>query len=64
MEACIKGDDAYLVFEFFAFTIEFALKQNLITEDNRSDLVKQCLYIINVLQNEEKTNCDIRPGVF
>ena len=62
--ACIKGDDAYLVFEFFAFTIEFALKQNLITEDNRSDLVKQCLYIISVLQNDEKKNCDIRPGIF
>ena len=52
--ACIKDDYAYLVFEFFAFTIEFALKQNLITEDNRSDLVKQCLYIISVLQNDEK----------
>ena len=62
--ACIKGDDAYLVFEFFAFTIEFALKQNLITEDNRSDLVKQCLYIISVLQNDEKKTSDIRPGVF
>lgn len=62
--ACIKGDDAYLVFEFFAFTIEFALKQNLITEDNRSDLVKQCLYIISVLQNDERKTCDIRPGVF
>ena len=62
--ACIKGDDAYLVFEFFAFTIEFALKQNLITEDNRSDLVKQCLYIISVLQNDERKTSDIRPGVF
>ena len=62
--ACIKSDYAYLVFEFFAFTIEFALKQNLITEDNRSDLVKQCLYIISVLQNDEKKICDIRPGVF
>ena len=61
---CIKGDDAYLVFEFFAFTIEFALKQNLITEDNRSDLVKQCLYIISVLQNDERKTSDIRPGVF
>ena len=62
--ACIKGDDAYLVFEFFAFTVEFALKQNLITEDNRSDLVKQCLYIISVLQNDERKTSDIRPGVF
>ena len=62
--ACIKGDEAYLVFEFFAFTIEFALKQNLITEDNRSDLVKQCLYIISVLQNDERKTSDIRPGVF
>ena len=62
--ACIKDDYAYLVFEFFAFTIEFALKQNLITEDNRSDLVKQCLYIISVLQNDEKKISDIRPGVF
>ena len=65
--ACIKGDDAYLVFEFFeffAFTIEFALEQNLITEDNRSDLVKQCLYIISVLQNDERKTSDIRPGVF
>ena len=62
--ACIKNDYAYLIFEFFAFTIEFALKQNLITEDNRSDLVKQCLYIISVLQNDEKKICDIRPGVF
>ena len=62
--ACIKNDYAYLIFEFFAFTIEFALKQNLITEDNRNDLVKQCLYIINVLQNDEKKISDIRPGVF
>ena len=62
--ACIKGDEAYLIFEFFAFTLEFALKQNLITEDNRSDLVKQCLYIISVLQNDEKKTSDIRPGVF
>ena len=64
MGACIKGDEAFLVFEFFAFTIEFALKQNLITEDNRSDLVKQCLYIISVLQNDERKTSDIRPGVF
>ena len=62
--ACIKGDEAYLIFEFFAFTIEFALKQNLITEDNRSDLVKQCLYIISVLQNDERKTSDIRPGIF
>ena len=26
--ACIKNDYAYLVFEFFAFTIEFALKED------------------------------------
>ena len=62
--ACIKGDEAYLVFEFFAFTIEFALRQNLITEDNRTDLIKQCLYIISVLQNDQKKTMDIRPGVF
>ena len=61
---CLKDDYAYLVFEFFAFTFEFALKQNLITEDNRTELVKQCLYIISVLQNDERKISDIRPGIF
>ena len=61
---CIKGDDAYLLFEFFAFSLETALKQNLITEDNRTDIVKQCMNIITILQSENKKTSDIRPGVF
>ena len=61
---CIKGDDAYLLFEFFAFSLETALKQNLITEDNRTDIVKQCMNIITILQTENKKTSDIRPGVF
>ena len=60
----IKGDDAYILFEFFAFTLETALKQNLITEDNRTDIIKQCMNIITILQTENKKTCDIRPGVF
>ncbi len=61
---CIKGDEAYLLFEFFAFSLETALKQNLITEDNRTDIVKQCMNIITILQSENKKTSDIRPGVF
>ena len=61
---CIKGDEAYLLFEFFAFSLETALKQNLITEDNRTDIVKQCMNIITILQTENKKTSDIRPGVF
>ena len=55
---------AYILFEFFAFTLETALKQNLITEDNRTDIIKQCMNIITILQTENKKTCDIRPGVF
>ena len=61
---CINGSEAYLVFDFFAFSLETALKQNLITEDNRTNLVKQCLYILSTLQTEGKKTTDIRPGIF
>lgn len=62
--ACIHGNNVYVIFEFFAFTLDTALKQNLITEDNRDDLAKQCLYILSKLQTEGKKTTDIRPGVF
>ena len=62
--AAINGSDAYLVFDFFAFTLETALKQHLVTEDNRTNLVKQCSYIVSTLQMEGKKTTDIRPGIF
>jgi len=62
--AIIQNNKIYLIFEFIAFTLETALNQNLITEQNRDNLVKQILYIIGILQTEEKIITDIRPGIF
>ena len=62
--ACIHSNDAYLVFDFFAFSLENAIKQDLITISNRDSLVKQLLYIISTLQTDGKKLTDIRPGVF
>lgn len=62
--ASIHNNDAYLVFDFFAFSLENAIKQDLITISNRDSLVKQLLYIIATLQNDGKKLTDIRPGVF
>ena len=44
--------------------LEIALKQHLVTEDNRTNLVKQCSYIVSTLQTEGKKTTDIRPGIF
>ena len=62
--AILNSNKIYLIFEFIAFTLETALNQNLITEKNRDNLIKQILYIIGTLQTEEKIISDIRPGIF
>ena len=62
--AILNSTKIYLIFEFIAFTLETALNQNLITEKNRDNLIKQILYIIGTLQTEEKIISDIRPGIF
>ena len=62
--ACIHNNEAYLVFDFFAFSLENAIKQDLITISNRDSLVKQLLYIIATLQTDGKKLTDVRPGVF
>jgi len=61
--ACISGYEAYLVFEFFAFTLENALKNKIIKNDNLPKIAKQILNIIEITQKQKKMIKDLRPGV-
>ena len=59
----IQGHEAYLVFEFFAFTLESALASKLIKEDNKIKIAKQAIRIIEILQKHKKLTRDFRPGI-
>ena len=59
----ISGTEAYLVFEFFAFTLEQALNNLLIKDDNKIKVAKQIMNILKSLQKEKKMIKDFRPGV-
>jgi len=61
--ACISGSEAFLVFEFFAFTLENALKNKIIKSDNLPKITKQILNIVEITQRQKKMVKDLRPGV-
>ena len=59
----IQGSEAYLVFEFFAYTLEQALMAKIIKEDNKIRIAKQIIKILETLQKQKKMTRDFRPGV-
>ena len=61
--AVISGSEAYLVFEFFAYTLEHALNAKKIKEDNKIKIAKQIIRILETLQRQKKMTRDFRPGV-
>lgn len=61
--ASISGTEAYLVFEFFAFTLENALKNKILKNDNLPKIAKQILNILEIIQKQKKMIKDLRPGV-
>ena len=61
--ASIYRSEAYLVFEFFAFTLETALKNKILKRDKLPKIVKQILNILHLMQKEKKMIRDFRPGV-
>ncbi len=61
--ACIYRSEAYLVFEFFAFTLETALKNKIIKTDKLPKIAKQVLNILHIMQKQRKMIRDFRPGV-
>jgi serine/threonine protein kinase len=61
--ACIYGTEAYLVFEFFAFTLENALKNKILKNDNLPKIAKQILNILVIIQRQKKMIKDLRPGI-
>jgi serine/threonine protein kinase len=61
--AYIHGSEAYLVFEFFAFTLEELLKKGIINQEKKSLFAKESLKILETLQRQKKMIKDLRPGV-
>jgi len=61
---CLCGYEAYLVFDFFAFTLENALINKVLKQDIHAKIVKQILNILVIFQKQKKMIKDLRPGVF
>jgi hypothetical protein len=61
--ATLQGAEAYLVFEFFAYTLEQALNTRIIKDDNKIKIAKQTIKIVETLQKQKKLTRDFRPGV-
>jgi hypothetical protein len=61
--AMIYNTEAYLVFEFFAFTLDQALNGKIIKDDNKVKIARQILKILEQLQKQKKMTKDFRPGV-
>jgi len=61
--AMISGSEAYLVFEYFGFTLENALGAVSIKEENKIKIARQILKILETLQKYKKMTRDFRPGV-
>lgn len=59
----ISGNEAFLVFEFFALTLEQALNSKILKEDNKIKFAKQIGRILENLQHGKKMIKDFRPGV-
>ena len=59
----ISGHDAYLVFEYFAFTLEQALNARGLKDENKIKISRQILNILVTLQKFKKMTKDFRPGV-
>jgi len=61
--AYIQGSEAFLVLEFFSYTLETALNENKIKEENKIKIAKRSLKILETLQCQKKITRDFRPGV-
>jgi len=61
--ASIYRSEAYLVFEFFAFTLETALKNKILKYDNLPKIARQVLNILHIMQKQRKMIRDFRPGM-
>jgi serine/threonine protein kinase len=61
--AAIQGTEAFLIFEFFAYTLEQALNSRMIKDDNKIKIARQTIKILEVLQKQKKLTRDFRPGV-
>lgn len=61
--AYISGIEAFLVFEFFPYTLDYALNSKIVNEDHKIRFAKQILKILEVLQKQNKITRDFRPGV-
>lgn len=61
--AAISGNEAFLMFEFFAFTLEQALNSKIIKDDVKIKIAFQVAKILETLQKQSKSTKDFRPGV-
>ena len=61
--SAISGNEAFLMFEFFAFTLEQALNSKIIKEDVKIRIAFQVGKILETLQKSNKSTKDFRPGV-
>jgi serine/threonine protein kinase len=59
----VQGSEAYLVFEFFAFTLEELLKRNILSDEKKIIFAKEASKILETLQRQKKMIKDFRPGV-
>ena len=56
-------NEAYIIFEdFFQNTLQTLLEQNKLNYNEKIDIAKQILNILNSLNEEKKVNGDLRPG--
>ncbi len=61
--ASIHGGEAYLVFEFFGYTLEQALNLKIVKEEYKIRMARQIIKILEVLQKQKKLTRDFRPAV-
>ena len=59
----LNGSEACLIFEFFGFTLETALRNKILKSDNLPKIAKQILNILEIMQKQHKMIKDLRPGV-
>ena len=61
----IIGQEAYLVFENFDFTLENALIMGIFKEQkDKIGIIAQISKILEKLQTQKKMHLDFRPGIF
>lgn len=59
----LQGNEAFLVFEYFGFTLDKCLMNKMLKEDNKINFAQQIGKILQSLQDHKKIHKDFRPGV-